>query len=124
MEKLKAKIVLIDDNPVICRLYTRLFQKAGFMVSFAQTGEEGFDQVVQDQPDVAIIDYHLPDITGLEVCKKIRAMANGKDMKITLFTANEDQATKDSALAAGVDSVVVKSPNADEIVSKVKDALL
>lgn len=119
----KAKIVLIDDNPVICRLYTRLFQKAGFLISFAQTGEEGFAQVVEDQPDAVIIDYHLPDVSGLEVCKKIRAMDGGKEMKVILFTADEDQATKDSAIAAGVDSVVVKSPNADEIVSKVKVAL-
>lgn len=119
----KSKIVLIDDNPVICRLYTRLFQKAGFLVSFAQNGQEGFAQVVEYQPDAATINYHLPDITGLEVCKRIRAMDSGKDIKIILFTANKDQATKDSALAACVDYVVVKSPAADEIVSKVKVVL-
>lgn len=119
----KSNIVLIDDNPVICRLYTRLFQKSGFLVSTAQSGSEGIALVREKKPDVVIVDYHLPDFSGLEVSKQIRKIDGGAVMKIVLFTADNDSKTREDALAVGVDSVVVKSPDADEIVSQVKKML-
>lgn len=113
------RIVLIDDNPVIITLYTRLFQKAGFQIKSASTGDEGYELVMGEKPDVAVIDYHLPDMSGTEVCRKIRENEIRKDIKIFLFTADEQESTKLSALEAGADGVVVKSPNATEIVDQV-----
>lgn len=118
------KIVLIDDNPVILRLYTRLFQKAGYDIFSASTGEEGYKLIVAEAPDAAVIDFHLPDITGLSVCRKVRALADREKMKLFLFTANEQRDVKKRAKAAGVDKVVVKSPEAGEIVAMVTSCLL
>lgn len=117
------KIVLVDDNPVICRLYTRLFQKAGFNILTAETGVEGHDLIIAEQPDAAVIDFMLPDISGLEVCKKIRDDVSMQNIKLFLFTADEQDGTREKAIAVGIDTVVVKSPDANEIVSTVKQAL-
>ncbi len=114
------KMVLIDDNPVIRRLYTRLFQKAGYHIITAENGEEGYRIIVREKPQAAVIDYFLPDVTGLEICSRIRANEQLKHMKLILFTGNDDVETRNRALAAGVDSVVVKSPDAAEIVNTVK----
>ncbi len=118
------KIVLVDDNPVIRRLYTRLFQKAGFNIITAETAAEGYETIIDEEPDAAVIDYHLPDMTGLEICRQIREDENGLlKIKLFLFTADDQEETKQKALAAGVDTVVVKSPDSGEIISIVKEGL-
>jgi len=115
-----CKMVLIDDNPVIRRLYTRLFQKAGYHIVTAENGQEGYEIILRERPEAAVIDYFLPDMTGLEVCTKIRENEGLHYMKLFLFTGNDDVKTRERALQAGVNSVVVKSPDAAEIVNTVK----
>jgi len=117
------KIVFIDDNPVILRLYTRLFQKAGFNIMCASTGHEGYDLIVKEMPDGVVVDYHLPDISGLAICEKIKALPGHESIKIFLFTADEQEDIRKMAKAAGVDKVVVKSPEAGEIVAMVSQYL-
>lgn len=117
------KIVLIDDNPVIRRLYTRLFQKAGFNILTAETGMEGFKLVTRENPDAAVIDYHLPDINGLRVSEKIRGKKDLSGVKIFMFTGEEESSVVEEARSIGVDTVVQKSPEATEIISIVKNEL-
>lgn len=117
------KIVLVDDNPVILRLYTRLFQKAGFNILSAPNGELGYAMILRESPDVAIIDYRLPDMSGLSVCKNIRGNKENDNVKLILFTADDRENIRLKALDSGVDHVVVKSPDAGEIVSLVTNVL-
>lgn len=117
------KIVLVDDNPVIRRLYTRLFQKAGFNIMTAATGREGESLILKEQPDAAVVDYLLGDITGLDVCRKIRKSESGQSVKLILFTADDSHEVRDEALENGVDIVLVKSPDAGEIVNLVAETI-
>lgn len=117
------KVVFIDDNPVILRLYTRLFQKAGFNIICASSGEDGFRLVQKENPDGAVVDYHLPDISGLEVCRRIRAMSGSVKPKLFLFTAVDEHHVREKALEEGIDEVVIKSPEASEIVARVREKL-
>lgn len=117
------KLVLVDDNPVICRLYTRLFKKAGFHVLTASNGVEGYNLMLAERPDAAIIDFHLPDMTGLDICARVRQDAEFDNMKLFLFTANDDEATKREAIQAGVDTVVIKGPDASELIKTVRNTL-
>ena len=120
---LGKKIVLIDDNPVIRRLYTRLFQKAGFNILTAGTGEEGFELVKKERPDGAVIDYHLPDIDGLRVSEKIRSVKELSGVRIFMFTGEDETYLAGEASSIGVDTVVLKSPDATEIICTVKNGL-
>ncbi len=117
------KIVFIDDNPVILRLYTRLFQKAGFNIMCASTGQEGYDLIVKEMPDGVVIDFHLTDTTGLAICEKVKALPGHENIRLFLFTADEQEDIRKMALAVGVDKVVVKSPDAGEIVAMVSKYL-
>ena len=117
------KIVLIDDNPVIRRLYTRLFQKAGFNILTAVNGREGLEMIMTERPDAAVVDFMLPDISGLDVCRQVRAQDIGREMKLFLFTSDNQDETREKALAAGVNTVVIKSPEAQEIIAIVKNVL-
>ncbi len=119
----KKKIVLIDDNPVIRQLYTRLFQKAGYRINTAENGQKGLDMILATQPDAAVIDYMLPDISGLEICRQIRTQTHMETTRLVLFTADDQEKTKKKAIEIGVDKVVVKSPEASEIISIVEQVL-
>lgn len=123
-KRLSGKIVLIDDNPVIRRLYTRLFQKAGYIIITEDNGGLGLDCIREEKPDVAVIDYMLPDISGLEVCRLIREDSTLDKTKLLLFTADEHETVHKQAVDLGVEKVVVKSPDASEIISIVQSILV
>ncbi len=117
------KVVFIDDNPVILRLYTRLFQKAGFNIICAASGQEGLTLIQKESPDCVVVDYHLPDVSGLDVCRRVRELGGTAQPKLFLFTAVDESYVREKALAEGVDEVVVKSPEASEIVNTVREKM-
>lgn len=117
------KLVIIDDNPVIVKLYSRLFQKAGFKPYTASNGREGLDMIVNTKPHAAVIDYQLPNMSGIEVCQNVRRQMNGSQIKLILFTADTSAKTHQRAMDAGADAVVVKSPEASEIIHTVNHCL-
>ena len=119
----QKKIVLINDNPVIRQLYTRLFQKAGYNIKTAENGEKGLALLRKELPDAAVIDYMLPDITGLEVCRQLRSDDKADSIRLVLFTADEQQDTRKKVFKAGVQTVVVKSLDALEIIAIVEETL-
>ncbi|MCK5187076.1 MAG: NAD-binding protein, partial [Deltaproteobacteria bacterium] len=104
------KLVIIDDNPVILRLYTRLFQKAGFHPMTAADGREGLDLIIREKPVAAVIDFMLPVMSGIEICQGVRENEDCQGIKLILFTADNQPETRKSALNAGADAVVLKSP--------------
>ncbi len=112
------KIVIIDDNPVIGRLYVRLFQRAGYHPITAIDGKEGLDLILSERPAAAIIDYKLPSLSGIEICKEVRR-SNLDNIQLILFTADQERKTRERALAAGADEVIVKSANATAIIESV-----
>ncbi len=114
-----GKLVVIDDNPVIRRLYSRLFKQAGFIPCLAADGREGLELILKEKPLAAVVDFMLPKISGIEVCRKVRESGECPDVRLILFTADETRETRKKALAAGVDEVIVKSPEAKEIVETV-----
>ncbi len=117
------KLVIVDDNPIILRLFARLFQKAGFIPMTAKDGQEGYELIRKEKPHIAVIDYMLPVISGIEVCKKIKQTMPDHKIKLVLFTADEKLSTQKQALKAGADKVIVKSPDSAEIVNAVKELM-
>ena len=117
------KLVIVDDNPIILRLYARLFQKAGFTPMTATDGRKGLDLIIEEKPMVAVIDYMLPILSGIELCERIRAIEACKDIRLIIFTADNHPETQKRALQAGADAVVIKSPEASEVISTVIEVI-
>ena len=115
----RKKVVIVDDNPVILRLYTRLFQKAGFHPITATNGREGVDVIIREKPAAAVIDYMLPVLSGIEVCRQVRASKDSQKTKLIIFTADSNQETHKRSVDAGTDAVVVKSAEASEVIEVV-----
>jgi len=115
----RKKVVIVDDNPAILRLYTRLFQKAGFHPITATNGQEGVDVIIREKPAAAVIDYMLPVLSGIEVCRQVRASKDSQKTKLIIFTADSNEETHKRSVDAGTDAVVVKSSEASEVIEAV-----
>ncbi|GAB6908259.1 membrane hypothetical protein [Desulfosarcina cetonica] len=113
------QVVIVDDNPVIVKLYTRLFQKAGFIPHTAADGTSGLELIHRLRPTVAVIDFMLPVLSGIDICTRVRENPELKNTRLILFTADDNNATRQRALSAGADAVVVKSPDAHEVINTV-----
>lgn len=119
----RKKIVIVDDNPGILRLYTRLFQKAGFHPITATNGREGVDTIIREKPAAAVIDFMLPVLSGIEVCRHIRTTHGCQGIKLIIFTADNQTKTRKDAIDAGADTVIIKSSEASEVIEAVVKAI-
>jgi voltage-gated potassium channel len=119
----RPKIVIVDDEPVIRTLYTRLFAREGFHPLTARTGKEALEVIRRERPYAAVIDFMLPVLSGVEVCREIRSDPRLQEVRLVLFTSDDSPETRQRALAAGADGVVVKSPEALKVVRAVQEAL-
>lgn len=122
-EKELKKLVIVDDNPIILHLYSRLFHKFGFHPIIANNGKEGLDIILQERPVAAVIDFMLPELSGIELCAEIKKHPELKNTKLILFTGDEDKETRNTALLSGADEVVIKSSDAQKIIKTVVSIL-
>lgn len=118
-EKTLKKLVIVDDNPIILHLYSRLFHKYGFFPIIADNGKEGLEIIKQEKPVAAVIDYMLPELSGIELCYEIRKDTDLDNTKLILFTGDEEKKTRENAIKAGADEVVIKSSDAQKIIKTV-----
>ena len=117
------KIVIVDNNQVILGLYTRLFQKAGFNPLCATTGKQGLELILKEKPAAAVIDYTLPVISGIDICREIRKSKEHDGVKLILFTEDNAPETRKRAMENGAHAVVVKNADASEVVETVIQCL-
>jgi len=107
-EKLLKKLVIVDDNPIILHLYSRLFHKFGFFPIIADNSKEGLELILQEKPVAAVIDFMLPELSGIELCTEIKKHKELSNTKLILFTGDDKKETRQEALLAGADEVVIK----------------
>lgn len=102
------KILAVDDSLAILMKVEMMVHKhfPGAIVVRAQSGHEGLEAWTSESPQVAILDHHMPDITGLEVAEKIRA--EDSDVGILLLTADRNDSTQQSCEALGVKYLLKK----------------
>jgi two-component system, OmpR family, KDP operon response regulator KdpE len=114
------RVLVCDDEPQILRALKVVLREAGFEAIPAETGEEALDRAAVRPPDAAIVDLVLPDIDGIEVCRRLREWS---DMPILVLSAVGEEEEKVRALEAGADDYVTKPFGARELVARLQAAL-
>ena len=112
-----ARVLVCDDEPQIVRALRVVLREAGFQVIAASDGEEALDHAAVQPPDAAIIDLVLPDIDGVEVCRRLREWTS---MPIIVLSAVGDEVEKVRALEAGADDYVTKPFGSRELVARLQ----
>jgi two-component system, OmpR family, KDP operon response regulator KdpE len=111
------RILLVDDEPQILRALRVLLRQAGFETLPAGSGEEALDRAALQPPDAAIIDLLLPDMDGVELCRRLREWSQ---MPMIVLSAVGDEEAKVRALAAGADDYVTKPFGARELIARLQ----
>ena len=110
------KILVVDDEPNIRDLLTTSLRFAGFMVRAVGTGAQTISAVLEEEPDLIVLDVMLPDINGFGVTKRLRS--SGYTCPILFLTAKDSTEDKITGLTVGGDDYVTKPFSLDEIVAR------
>jgi len=113
-------ILIVEDERDVGRLLSFNLEQAGFTVEVAATGEGALRAMARSRPAVVILDLMLPDISGHEVCRRLRADPGLADVGVLMLTARGDDYDRIGGLEAGADDYVVKPFNVREVVLRVR----
>jgi two-component system KDP operon response regulator KdpE len=113
-------ILVIDDEPQILRALRTILTEKEFKVSIANRGEEGLNLAATHSPDVIILDLGLPDMDGVEVCKRLREWTQ---VPIIVLSARDNEKDKVDALDNGADDYLTKPFGIEELLARVRVSL-
>ena len=120
MSKSGARILVVDDEIEILRALQRSLTAHGFDVLTASTGEEALEAIAHYRPDLMLLDLGLPGMSGLEVCKRVRAQSN---LPIIVLSVKDTERDKVLALDLGADDYVSKPFGMNEVLARIRVAL-
>ena len=115
-----ATILVVDDEPNITQLLKLYLSRSGFQVETAASGEEALRKTRALRPDLIVLDLKLPDIDGLEVCRRVRAES---DVPLIMLTARDEDIDKVVGLEMGADDYITKPFNPREVLARVRAVL-
>ena len=119
----QSRILVVDDDPDICRILRGYLEQAGMFVFVANDGETALHTLRRERPDVLVLDLMLPRRDGLDVTRVIRSDDALAATPIIMLTARVDDADKIVGLEMGADDYVTKPFNAREVVARVRAQL-
>ena len=107
----RAKILVADDDMNVRLLSRQCLESEGMIVVEAADGHEALDAFVRERPDLVFLDVEMPGMTGLEVCRRIRAMPQGESVPIMIVTGSDDRQSIDDGFDAGATQYKTKPVN-------------
>ena len=117
------KILVIDDEWKIRKLIKDYLVREGYIVDEAGDGEEGIEKFFSNIYDIVILDIMMPELDGVEVCKRFRANENLNTVPIVMFSAKISAYDKKESFEAGADGFISKPFNARGFISGIKTYL-
>lgn len=117
------KILIVEDEKDILQLVKLYLEKEGFRTVTAMTGSEGLKQVKAEKPDLIVLDLMLPELDGLEVCKRVRSSSDTAMLPIIMLTAKAEESDTIIGLELGADDYVTKPFSPKTLVARVKALL-
>lgn len=120
MSKSGARILVVDDEVEILRALQRNLAAHGYEVFTANSGEQALEEIAAHRPDLVVLDLGLPGMTGLDVCKKVRAEST---LPIIVLSVKDAERDKVLALDLGADDYVSKPFGMNEVLARIRVAL-
>lgn len=116
----RHRVLIVDDDPTVTDVVCRYLERDGFQAEVACDGRDGFARAVSDPPDLLLLDLMLPSMDGLEICRRLRAVA---PVPVIMLTARGDEDDRVIGLELGADDYIAKPFSAKELVARVRAVL-
>lgn len=118
------KILLIEDNEYMGRMYQNLLSLENYLVSWAKGGEEGLEKASSLKPDLILLDVIMPKINGIQVLQKLKDQEDTKNIPVVILTVIGEQDIIDKALKLGAEGYIIKSTvDLNQLISEIKSYL-
>ncbi len=119
----QAKILVVDDSADIVAALADLLEAKGYAVCTAVTGREALAQIESEQPDLVLLDVMMPEMTGYEVCRKIRENPATVLLPVVMLTGMDANAERINGIEAGADDFLSKPPSHPELLARVRSLI-
>jgi len=118
------KILIINDSHSLNALLKLTLEKEGFSVVYIETGLEGIEEAKTWQYRLILLDYVLPDISGLEVCKKLREEESTKHIPIAFITGKTEEEISEKIINAGADSYIEPPFKGEDFIDRINELIV
>jgi two-component system, OmpR family, phosphate regulon response regulator PhoB len=123
MNEMTASILIVEDEEPIQILLRYNLEAEGYRVRALTQGEDTMFLIGEERPDLILLDWMLPGISGIEVCKLVRAKPETRDIPIIMLTARSEEAERVRGFATGADDYLVKPFSVPELLARIKTIL-
>ena len=123
MNEMKPLALIVEDEAALVTLLRYNLEREGFRVAEAHDGEEALVLCQEERPDIVLLDWMLPHLSGIEVCRRLRRLPGTRDLPIIVLTARGEEADKVRGLDSGADDYVTKPFSPAELVSRMRALL-
>lgn len=123
MNAIQPHILLVEDEKSLVELLRYNLEQSGYRVTVATNGEEALTAVADDRPDLVLLDWMLPLMSGLEVCRQLRRQPTTSNIPIIMLTARGEEGDRIRGLDAGADDYVSKPFSPSELVARIRAVL-
>ena len=119
-----SKVLLIEDDPLIYRLYEKLFTLEGFEIELAENGQLGLDKLQSFTPDIILLDIMMPTMNGMELLTKLKEDPATQNIPVVVLTNMSDMNVANMAQSKGAQLVIIKSQTEpDDVIASVNAVL-
>lgn len=120
---MKQLVLIVEDEPPLAELVRYNLEKEGFKTIATDDGEEALLLVEEEEPDLIVLDWMLPSLSGIEVCRRLRERKETKALPIIMLTARGEESDRIRGLDSGADDYIVKPFSPNELVARAKAVL-
>jgi two-component system phosphate regulon response regulator PhoB len=117
---MKPHVLVVEDEDALATLLQYNLEKEGYRVSLAGDGEEAMIQAEEAAPDLVLVDWMLPKVSGIEVCRRLRGRHETRNVPIIMLTARGEEADRIRGLDTGADDYVVKPFSMTELFARIR----
>jgi len=122
-EMQKPRVLLVEDDPALVVMLRYNLEKLGYQVDEASDGQEALLRITESAPDIVLLDWMLPSLSGLEVCRQIRRRPQTRDMPVIMLTARMEEQDSIRGLNTGADDYITKPFSMDALSARMRALL-
>ncbi len=123
MSDVRPYVLLVDDEAALLTLLRYNLEKEGYDVGEAVDGEEALVMIRERRPDLVVLDWMLPTLSGIEVCRRVRRIPEIRNLPIIMLTARGEETDRVRGLDSGADDYVVKPFSPAELIARIRAVL-
>lgn len=117
------RVLLVEDEPAQREVLSYNLEAEGFAVSKAEDGDEALLCVDEDQPDIIVLDWMLPGVSGIEICRRLKMRPDTREIPIIMLSARSEEVDRVRGLETGADDYIVKPYSVLELMARVRTQL-